>query len=384
MIGRRPSEGRIRVLVVEDSRFMRGVIHRVLISDPQIEVVGLAADGMEALDAVASLAPHVVTMDVNMPHADGLCAVERIMAERPTPIVMISSYTREGSAAAIRALDLGAIDFVAKPSGSVDDGFRALRNELIRKVKTAARVRPIRNVVPRRASVRAETSGALTALGSDTPPFLAGVGGRNGDHSGWTPCVVIATSTGGPAALLNLVPQVPQGLPASVLIVQHMSRPYTSQLAKELAVRSSVTVKEAAEGERLERGVVYVSPGSQNVVISAAGRVVLRPATRVDGECPSANVAMTSVAQHSGSMALGVVLTGMGRDGAAGAEAIKRAGGVVIAQDEASSLVYGMPRAAVETGCVDGVFPLFKLPMIMVGYLERWRRAGGWRAGYAS
>jgi len=384
MIGWRPSEGRIRVLVVEDSRFMRGVIRQILVSDPQIEVVGLAADGMEALDAVASLAPHVVTMDVNMPHTDGLCAVERIMAECPTPIVMISSCTREGSAAAIRALELGAIDFIAKPSGSVDDGLKAVRNEVIRKVKMAARVRPIRNVVPRRASVRAETSGALEALGSDAPASRAMAGGRNGDHNGWTPCVVIATSTGGPAALLSLVPEIPQGLPASVLIVQHMSHPYTSQLAKELAARSSIAVKEATDGERLERGVVYVSPGSQNVIISADGRVVLRPAPRSGGECPSANVAMTSVAQHSGSMALGVVLTGMGRDGAGGAEAIKRAGGVVIAQDEASCLVYGMPRAAVETGCVDGVFPLFKLPMIMVGYLESWRRTGGWRVSYAS
>lgn len=384
MIGWRPSEGRIRVLVVEDSRFMRGVIRQILVSDPQIEVVGLAADGMEALDAVASLAPHVVTMDVNMPHADGLCAVERIMAECPTPIVMISSHTREGSAAAIRALELGAIDFIAKPSGSVDDGLKALRNEVIRKVKMAARVRPIRNVVPRRASVRAETSGALKALGSDAPASRAMAGGRNGDHNGWTPCVVIATSTGGPAALLSLVPEIPQGLPASVLIVQHMSHPYTSQLARELAARSSITVKEATDGERLERGVVYVSPGSQNVIISADGRVVLRPAPRSGGECPSANVAMTSVAQHSGSMALGVVLTGMGRDGAGGAEAIKRAGGVVIAQDEASSLVYGMPRAVVETGCVDGVFPLFRLPMIMVGYLESWRRTGRWRVSYAS
>lgn len=384
MIGWRPSEGRIRVLVVEDSRFMRGVIRQILVSDPQIEVVGLAADGMEALDAVASLAPHVVTMDVNMPHADGLCAVERIMAECPTPIVMISSCTREGSAAAIRALELGAIDFIAKPSGSIDDGLKALRNELIRKVKMAARVRPIRNVVPRRASVRAETSGALKALGSDAPASRAMAGGRNGDRNGWTPCVVIATSTGGPAALLSLVPEIPKGLPASVLIVQHMSHPYTSQLAKELAARSSITVKEATDGERLERGVVYVSPGSQNVIISADGRVVLRQAPRSGGECPSANVAMTSVAQHSGSMALGMILTGMGRDGAGGAEAIKRAGGVVIAQDEASCLVYGMPRAAVETGCVDGVFPLFKLPMIMVGYLESWRRTARWRVSYAS
>jgi two-component system chemotaxis response regulator CheB len=384
MIGRRPPDGRIRVLVVEDSRFMRGVIRQILVSDPQIDVVGLAADGIEALDAVASLTPHVVTMDVNMPHADGLCAVERIMAECPTPIVMISSHTREGSAATIRALELGAVDFIAKPSGSVDDGLRALQNEVIRKVKMAARVRPIRNVVLHRASARAETSGALNVLGSDAPASRVIVGGRNEGHNDWTPCVVIATSTGGPAALLDLIPQVPQGLPASVLIVQHMSHPYTSQLAKELAARSSIPVKEATDGERLERGVVYVSPGSQNVIIAADGRIVLRPAPRSGSECPSANMAMTSVAQHSGSTALGVVLTGMGRDGAVGAEAIKRAGGVVIAQDEASSLVYGMPRAAVETGCVDGVFPLFKLPMVMVRYLENLRRTGGWRVGYAS
>lgn len=344
--------GRIRVLVVEDSGFMRGVIRRILGADPEIEVVGLAADGVEAVRAVAALAPDVVTMDVNMPRADGLSAVARIMAERPTPILMISSYTRDGSAAAIRALELGAVDFIAKPSASVGLGLEELRETVVRKIKMAARVRPVRTA----ASRAAVSLGAGAALDVEAT--------RNGH--GWTPCVVIAASTGGPAALLQLIPALPPGLPASVLVIQHMPAPYTSQLARELAERAAIPVKEAEDRECLARGTVYVAPGSRHLTVSGHGRVTLHHAARnVDG-CPSATLAMTSVSRHSGPLALGVVLTGMGRDGAEGVEAIRRVGGRAVAQDEASSLIYGMPRAAVETGCVDAVVPLSSLPDAIV------------------
>ncbi|MGH7279311.1 MAG: chemotaxis-specific protein-glutamate methyltransferase CheB [Candidatus Rokuibacteriota bacterium] len=338
---------RVRVLVVEDSRFMRGVLCRLLASDPEIEVVGVADNGVDAVAASASLAPTVITMDVNMPHGDGLAAVERIMAERPTPIVMISSHTQAGSAAAIRALGLGAVDFVSKPSGAVDIGLGALRDEIVRKVKMAARIRPVRNAV-------ATSDGRVAAK----PPRGAR---RPGAETSWLPCVVIAASTGGPAALFDLVPALPSGLPASVLIAQHMPAPYTAHLAGALAERASLPVTEAEDGERLQRGHVYVVPGSHNALVATDGRVVLRAANGSADGVPSADMAMSSVARHAGRLSVGVVLTGMGRDGAEGAAAIRESGGLVLAQDEASSMVYGMPRAAAETGAVHMIVPLARL-----------------------
>jgi two-component system chemotaxis response regulator CheB len=340
---------RVRVLVVEDSRLMRGLLCRILTSDPDIEVVGVADNGVDAVAASASLAPSVITMDVNMPHADGLAAVERIMAERPTPIVMISSHTRAGSAAAIRALGLGAVDFVPKPSNAVATGLTTLRDEILRKVKMAARIRPIRNVVSPLAHGTEPSTKAVRNLRLVEP------------DASWLPCVVIAASTGGPAALFDLVPALPPRLPASILIAQHMPAPYTAQLASALAARAQLPVKEVEDGERLQRGRVHVVPGSRNAVVSTDGRVALRPPHgNVDG-IPSADMAMTSVARHAGRLSIAVVLTGMGRDGAEGAAAIRRSGGLVLAQDEASSMVYGMPRAAAESGAVHMIVPLARL-----------------------
>ena len=354
----RPAPPRIRVLVVEDSAFMRGLIRQILHSDPEIEVVGQAADGMQAVEAVASLAPDVVTMDVHMPRADGLAAVARIMAERPTPIVMLSAATREGSAAAIRALELGAVDFVAKPAGRVDPSLDRLRETMVGKIKVAARVKPVRTV----------TVGEGPGVTARAPGGLPGLGPLSSRAT--MPCVVIAASTGGPAALLRLIPAFPRELPGTVLVVQHMPAPYTAQLARELAARSAVVVKEAEHGEALAWGTVYVAPGSGDVMVSRLGAISVRPAARDGGASPSANLAMASVARHAGPASLGVVLTGMGADGALGAEAIARAGGRVIAQDEASSVIYGMPRAAIETGCVNVVASLARIPETLVTCLH--------------
>lgn len=334
----------IRVLVVEDSPFMRGVIGRLLHSDPQIRVVGQVADGLQAVEAVAALAPDVVTMDVHMPRADGLAAVARIMTERPTPILMLSAATSEGSVATIRALELGAVDVLAKPCGRVDPGLDRLRDALVRKVKIAARVRPVRTVLAGAAA----TSGASPA--GPTPGSLP--------SGPAVSCVVIAASTGGPAALLGIVPALPAELPASVLVVQHLPEPYTARLARELALRSTVAVTEAIDGDALRPGRVYVAPGSRDVVVAPHGTIALRSRARHEGVCPSADLAMASAARYAGPATVGIVLTGMGADGALGVEAIARAGGRVIAQDETSSVIYGMPRAAVETGCVNALVPL--------------------------
>jgi two-component system chemotaxis response regulator CheB len=282
-----------------------------------------------------------------MPRGDGLEAVARLMAERPTPIVMLSAETREGSPATVRALALGAVDVIPKPWGRVDPGLTALRETIVSKVKTAARIRPVR------------TAGRPAA-----GPAVAG--SRPGAPATTGACVVLAASSGGPAALLAVVPGLPRDLPAAVLVVQHLPARYTAQLARELARRAALPVREATEGDRLSPGIVHVAPGSHDLVVSSGGILRLGPEPRGDGACPSADVAMTSVARHAGCAAIGVVLTGMGTDGARGAEAIARAGGRVIAQDETSSAVYGMPRAAVEAHCVNVVAPLCEIAPTVV------------------
>lgn len=349
----RPSATRpIRVLVVEDSTLMRGIIRDALAADPEIEVVGAVGDGAEALRAVDALAPDVVTMDVVMPRSDGLEAVARIMSERPTPIVMLSAHTRTGSAAAIRALELGAVDVVAKPAAELGLGVGALRRELVKKVRLAARIRAVRTATRAAAPRPCEHREVVAGRGA------------------WTPCVVIAASTGGPAALLATVPALPATLPASVLIVQHMPAPCTSAFARELGARAALPVREAADGDRLRAGTVYVCPGARQATVDGRGRLQVRAPDAPAVECPSADVVMTAVARHAGAAAIGVVLTGMGRDGAAGARAIRAAGGLVLAQDEASSVVFGMPRAAIEQGSVDAVVAIDDLVPTLCAFVE--------------
>jgi two-component system chemotaxis response regulator CheB len=347
----------IRVLVVEDSRFMRGVITHILGADPGIEVVGCAADGLEAVEAVAALAPDVVTMDVEMPRASGLWAVETIMAQLPTPILMLSAHTRPDSTAALRALELGAVDCIAKPSDSVDLGLETVAAEILRKVRMAARVRPVRTARRPRGE-RVEPGRRAVA----PPP-------RDG-RDDWRPCIAVAASTGGPAALLALIPGLPRDLPASVVILQHMPAPYTAQLARELAARAALPVREVGDGERLARGVVHVCPGGHHLTVASGGRVGLRRPAPGTGETPSADAAFASIARQAPGRALGVVLTGMGRDGAAGAHAIRASGGIVVAQDEASCVVYGMPQAAIERGAVDAVVPLDDLAAVLAAFVD--------------
>lgn len=351
----------IRVLVVEDSRVMQVMLAGILSSDPGIQVVAAAGDGEEAVEAVELFRPDVVTMDLAMPRVDGLTALGHIMAVRPTPVVVVSAYAGPGSREAQLALALGAVDVVAKPAGSVDLGLEGLRDEILRKVRTAARVRPVRTAGPPPGPHPAPPGGRLRRPGGREP----------------VACVVLAASTGGPAALLEVVPRLPGRLPAALLVVQHMPARYTGALARELASRSPLAVREAAAGDRLESGVAYVAPGDHHLVVGPAGRIALEGARAADGHCPSADRAMASVARWTGARAVGVILTGMGRDGAEGARAIRQAGGIVLAQDEASSVVFGMAQAAAALGAVDRVLPLGELPAGIVQAVERVVRGAG-------
>jgi two-component system chemotaxis response regulator CheB len=348
----------LRVLIVDDSHFMRGAIGRALESGGLV-VAGAAGDGLQAVAEAARLRPDVITMDVNMPRLDGVSAVRRIMAECPTPIVMLSAYTKEGAQATMEALAAGAVDFLAKPSGEVSADLATVVPVLLEKVRAAAESRPSAgpaageiagSIRGRKQSVRPEDLRA----GKAAPRRMSTLQMAGQD----TRVVCIGVSTGGPAALARVIPRLPADLRAVILIVQHMPPQFTAALAERLGAESELLVREAVTGERLTPGKVIIAPGDKHMVIGSSRNVVLTDEPEENGCRPSADVTMRSVAAIYGAQVLGVILTGMGRDGASGMAAVKAAGGATIAQDEGTSVIFGMPRAAIELGVVDKVLPL--------------------------
>lgn len=321
-----------RALVVDDSAVVRAVLSRQLSGDPDIEVVGLAADGRQALEMLQSLTPDVVTLDVEMPGWDGLATLKAMMELRPTPVIMVSGLTDEGAEVTLRALEAGAVDFVTKPVAAGVPALHKVTEELRAKVKMASGVKP------RRAPAAPEVPRA-------TAPATGGPWRKE--------IVVIASSTGGPQALRTVVASLPVDF-VPTIVVQHMPREFTRSLAARLDQVSAVRVEEAKSGARLETGRVLLAPGGYHTVVTGEG-VRVRDGPPEQGMRPSADVTMASAAKAFGAAALAVVLTGMGADGTRGAGLIKRAGGHVIAQDEATSVVYGMPKSVAESGCVDRV-----------------------------
>lgn len=338
---------RIRVLIVDDSAFMRGAIARTLGGDDRFDVVGQASDGAQAVEMAAELSPDVITMDFNMPGMNGAQATRAILDRRATPIVMLSAHTREGAAATVQALSAGAVDFVEKPDGEVSASLGAIRDALVDKLISAAGANVQATVA---APPRSEVTSSRRTPRAAARPMPAGLR-----------VVVLASSTGGPAALARLLPALRLGSNACVLIVQHMSAGFTAALAEQLTEVSGRTVREAAEGDELAAGQVLVAPGDRHLTVDRGGRVVLSGAPTVHGVRPAADVTLKSVAQAFGARTVGVVLTGMGRDGALGLASVKAAGGRTVAQDKATSVVYGMPRAAVDMGVVDEVLPLDRI-----------------------
>lgn len=330
---------RTRVLVVDDSATMRSLLRRVLEQDPHIEVVGDAADPLQARTAIKDLNPDVVTLDVEMPNMNGIDFLERIMRLRPTPVIMVSTLTTAGADATLQALELGAVDCVAKPSTGGLHSF----DDLPAKVRAAhgARLRPL-----------VGSPAARTA-----PPAPAA-----GDPDGRV--VAIGSSTGGVEALIAVVTRFPAQC-APTVIVQHMPAGFTASLAARLDRLSAPTVREAVDGARLLPGHVHLAPGGAThlTVTGPAGapRLTLRPTDPVNGHRPSVDVLFDSVAAAMGPRAVGVILTGMGRDGARGLLAMREAGADTLGQDEASAVIYGMPKAAFEIGAVRRQLPLDKI-----------------------
>jgi len=337
---------KVRVLVVDDSAFARLTISKYLAGDPAIEVVGMARDGLDALEKVKLLDPDVVTMDVEMPKLDGIGTLERIMDDYPRPVIMLSSITAEGAEVTIRALELGAIDFFLKPSLINPTGRDEVNSELIDKIKNAATI-DVSKLVWRVKKLLAGT--ARTVAARPSRERVVGKAHR---------VVIIGTSTGGPRALYEVVPGIPADIPAAVVIVQHMPAKFTKSLADRLNEISQIPVKEAEAGDRLITGRALVAPGGFHTVITTGGGIELTLDKPVCGLRPAIDVTMESLVRHYGASCLGVVLTGMGSDGTKGCAMIKAAGGSVISEDESTCVIYGMPRCVAEAGLADYVVPL--------------------------
>ena len=332
----------IRVLVVDDSAFMRQVISRMLEADPDICVVGVARDGEDALIRLERLHPDVLTLDLEMPKMDGLSFLAKVLASRPLPVVVVSSWAAAGAEATLRALELGAVDFVTKPVASPSEAMWDIAGELVAKVKTAAVAK-----IP----------------GSPRPPSPAGLpAGAYGAASGARICC-IAASTGGPRALQSIVTRLPAGFSPGVLLIQHMPPGFTRVFAQRLAELTPLTVKEAEDGEVVSPGKVLIAPsGLQTVVTGAGDRLRLRVgAEPISIFRPSADVTFGSIADSCGARALGVVLTGMGQDGARGLLAMRNSGSTTVAEAAETCVVHGMPRAAVEIGAAEWVLPLWDI-----------------------
>jgi two-component system chemotaxis response regulator CheB len=345
---------KFRVLIVDDSSFMRKVLETIFNADDQLQVAGHAKDGREAVALAESLKPDVITMDINMPHMDGLQATAQIMTTNPKPIVIVSSESKEGAASTLKALELGAIEFVAKPSSGIDLDMQSVKDDLLRKVRMAAKVRVVRTASRLALSVQGANGNAAPAK---PVPAVRTIPALPADQR--FPVVVLGASTGGPATVMRLAPGFTRDFPAAVFLVQHMPAAFTTQYAAQLAEFTSIRVKEADNGEAVQPGTLYICPGAQHLRVTPAGRIQLDGTSgRINGYLPNIDVTMETVATYAGAMTIGVVLTGMGADGALGAKAIKSAGGMVLAQDEATSVIFGMPAEAIKVNAVDQVLAI--------------------------
>jgi two-component system chemotaxis response regulator CheB len=364
---------KFRVLVVDDSAFMRKVLENIFNADEHLQVVGQARDGREAISLSESLKPDVITMDINMPHVDGLQATAHIMTSNPRPIVVVSSESREGATSTLKALELGAIEFVTKPSSGIDLDMNSVREDLVRKVRMAAKVRVVRTAS--RQQHPAQLNISLT--GSTNTPLAPAQPRSPSPATGSEmrfPVVVVGASTGGPATFMRMAPGFTRDFPAAIILVQHMPATFTTQYALQLAEFTNIRVKEAENGEAIQPGTLYICPGGQHLRVSQTGRMQLDAKTgRIEGYLPNIDVTLESVASFAGPMSIGVILTGMGSDGARGARLIKSAGGVVLAQDEATSVIFGMPAEAIKTGAVeqvlgiDDIYPAIENRVLSLG-----------------
>lgn len=335
-------KNKIRVLVADDSALMRKLIPHILAKDPDIEVVATAVDGLFALKKVGEYRPDVITLDVDMPRMDGLTALRHIVAEYKTPVIIVSSLTEAGAELTLKALEIGAMDFITKPHDAISVHIGDIADDLIRKIKAIAKVSPSRLFSAPRLSPPVQK----------IPRKIDRAANR---------VVAIGISTGGPNALTYLLPMIPADISAGLLIVQHMPPGFTEVFATRLNNLCQIEVKEARDGDMVVPGRAIIAPGGRHIKVKKTNLgsvVIVSNVPPVNGHKPSVDVLFNSVAIEYGHDAVGVIMTGMGEDGAEGLGQIKAAGGATIAQDEESCVVYGMPKVAVERGYADRVIAL--------------------------
>lgn len=344
-------KAKIKVLVVDDSAFMRKVISDMLANSEEIEVVGTAKNGRDGIYKTKVLKPDVITLDVEMPVMDGLTALDELLQLTPAPkVIMLSSLTNNGGEATIRALETGAVDFVPKPTSSiihfnVDD----IKEDLIRKIKNAVYSNTLHYTSYSYIAAAAEDK-------KDTKP--------KDQSDKLNHIIAIGTSTGGPRALQEVIPLLPANLPAAVLIVQHMPPGFTKSLAVRLDGLSNINVKEAEDGDILKPGWAYIAPGDYHMMLTKKTgeyQISINHDPPMSGHRPSVNYMMNSVAECGHKNIIAVMMTGMGSDGSEGIAKIKAIGGRTIAQNEETCVVYGMPKAAVNTGAIDKIVPLYDI-----------------------
>jgi two-component system chemotaxis response regulator CheB len=345
-----PSVSPITVLIADDSAFMRTALRRMIESDPDLKVVDTAQNGLDAIEKAARLNPDVITMDIEMPRLDGLGALKRLMGENPKPVIMISSLTQEGAEATMEAFDLGAFDCIPKQLSYASLDILEIRDQLVARIKAAA-------VSPVARRKRIQNSSPLPP-----PPVLK----RQAPATFFPQLIAIGTSTGGPKALQDILPRLPADLPVGIVIVQHMPPGFTGPFARRLDSLSAIKVTEATNEENVEPGRALLAPATWHMTLfrRTAAQLAVRLSKTPENTLhrPSVDVMMLSAAEVCGAHTMGVILTGMGSDGAQGMKAIAEKGGYTIGQDESSCAVYGMPRSCAEMGILNRVLPLGQIP----------------------
>jgi len=355
---------RIRVLIVDDSALMRKALKEIIMTDPSLEVVGTARDGQDAVEKVHDLKPDVITMDINMPVMDGLTSMQYILNDYPeAPVLIISSLTTEGALTTFEALELGAFDYVAKPSGTVSSNIHIVGREIIQKIKLAyksANRKSIKDRIKRRSTV-ATAKKTVPAIKASIPK-----------SAGLSKIVVIGISTGGPGTLMEVLPMLPPELKAALIVIQHMPPSFTSSFAKRLDDACQFPFKEAEAGDILQDGRGYLAPGGYQLVVRREGGMLRLSNNPKTVFMPSVNVTMESVLDaYGGKNVIGVLMTGMGDDGADAMVKIRKAGGMTIAEDESTAVVFGMPREAIERGGAEIIVPSYRIPDEIVRAVNR-------------
>jgi len=344
-----PRSGKTRILIVDDSSFMRMAIRSVLSKDPSLDIVGIAADGVEGVEKAIALKPDLITMDIEMPRMDGISALRQIMAKAPTKVIMVSTLTNEGARSTFEALDAGAIDYIPKNVTDSKDAQNIFRQELIRKVREAMSSRFGRGV---------SSPAARQVVAPQAPRSIsAKLAGKKINYVG------IGASTGGPVALQEVLSRIPVNFPYGIIVGIHMPRAFTGPYADRLNSKCSMTIREAVDGDVLKAGQALIAPGGMHTtLVRRGGSVVVKTVPTSSYPqyvyIPSVDLMISSMAEATNGSMLGVILTGMGNDGFKGMKQLKSMGGVTIVQDEATSTIYGMPRACVEGGVADEVLPL--------------------------